>query len=286
MGQRRNLQGLRMLVTGASQGIGRSLVIEGLKAGMDVIAVARKQDLLDELVKDAPNKESSSGRLITVAGDVTDPAGRAKMLEAAKTRLGGLDILVNNAGIGATGHFAEEDNSVLRKIFEVNVFGLTETTRAFLPMIKAGKTPAIVNISSIAGLRGIPARAAYSSSKFAVEGFSEALRAELFKDKVDVLVVCPGLTQTNFSQNMLERKAKIQMDHKRGMTADEVALETLESMRRGRERVLLTRDAKRISFITKFFPRIADRIAKRKVAGLFKEEMIETKKGIYPSFLG
>lgn len=286
MGQRRNLQGLRMLVTGASQGIGRSLVIEGLKAGMDVIAVARKQDLLDELVKDAPNKESSSGRLITVAGDVTDPAGRAKMLDTAKTQLGGLDILVNNAGIGATGHFAEEDNSVLRKIFEVNVFGLTETTRAFLPMIKAGKTPAIVNISSIAGLRGIPARAAYSSSKFAVEGFSEALRAELFKDKVDVLVVCPGLTQTNFSQNMLERKAKIQMDHKRGMTADEVALETLESMRRGRERVLLTRDAKRISFITKFFPRIADRIAKRKVAGLFKEEMIETKKGIYPSFLG
>lgn len=286
MGQRRNLQGLRMLVTGASQGIGRSLVIEGLKAGMDVIAVARKQDLLDELVKDAPKKESSSARLITVAGDVTDPAGRAKMLETAKTQLGGLDILVNNAGIGATGHFAEEDNSVLRKIFEVNVFGLTETTRAFLPMIKAGKTPAIVNISSIAGLRGIPARAAYSSSKFAVEGFSEALRAELFKDKVDVLVVCPGLTQTNFSQNMLERKAKIQMDHKRGMTADEVAIETLESMRRGRERVLLTRDAKRISFITKFFPRIADRIAKRKVAGLFKEEMIETKKGIYPSFLG
>jgi len=286
MGQRRNLQGLRMLVTGASQGIGRSLVIEGLKAGMDVIAVARKQDLLDELVKDATAKGSTSGRLITVAGDVTDPAGRVKMLETAKTQLGGLDILVNNAGIGATGHFAEEDNSVLRKIFEVNVFGLTETTRVFLPMIKAGKTPAIVNISSIAGLRGIPARAAYSSSKFAVEGFSEALRAELFKDKVDVLVVCPGLTQTNFSQNMLERKAKIQMDHKRGMTADEVALETLESMRRGRERVLLTRDAKRISFITKFFPRIADRIAKRKVAGLFKEEMINTKKGIYPSFLG
>ncbi len=282
MGQIRNLTGLKMLVTGASQGIGRALVIEGLKAGMNVMAVARKPDLLKQLEVEA----SSPGKLLTLSADVSDSEGRLAMVRTVQANWNGLDILVNNAGVGATGHFAEEESSVLRRIFEVNVFGLMETTRVFLPMIKKGTTPAIVNISSIAGLRGIPARAAYSASKFAVEGFSDALRAELFKDHVSVLVVCPGLTQTHFSENMLERKAKIQMDHMRGMTATEVALACLASMRLGRDRLLLTRDAKKISFITKFMPRLADKIAKRKVAGLFKEEMIQTKQGVYPDFLG
>src|SRR5205814_3317187 len=134
---------------------------------------------------------------------------------------------INNAGIGATGHFAEVAPERLRKIMEVNFFGLTETTRAFLPLLRQGNRPAVVNISSIAGKRGIPARSEYSASKFAVQGFSEALRAELAKDGIDVLVVCPGLTQTNFSQNMLEQKARLQMDHMRGMTAEQVARATM-----------------------------------------------------------
>src|SRR5207244_6871507 len=140
-----------------------------------------------------------------------------KMVQAARECFGGLDILVNNAGIGATGHFADVSPERLRKIMEVNFFGLTETTRVFLPMLKQGNRPAIVNISSIAGKRGIPARSEYSASKFAVQGFSEALRAELAKDGVDVLVVCPGLTQTNFSHNMIEQKARMPFDHMRGM---------------------------------------------------------------------
>ena len=98
------------------------------------------------------------------------------MVEAAQQILGGADVLVNNAGIGATGHFAEAASDRLRRIMEVNFFGLTETTRVFLPLLRAGHRPAIVNISSIAGKRGIPARSEYSASKFAVQGFSEALR--------------------------------------------------------------------------------------------------------------
>src|SRR5205807_9591181 len=128
----------------------------------------------------------------------------------------------------------------LRKIFEVNVFGLTETTRVFIPMLKQGEKPAIVNISSIAGKRGIPGRSEYSASKFAVQGFSEALRAELYKDDIDVLIINPGLTQTNFSKNMLEQKAKVQLDHMRGMTAEEAALATLKAIERGSNEVTLT----------------------------------------------
>src|SRR4029077_9237913 len=148
----------------------------------------------------------------------------------ARHHFGGLDVLINNAGIGATGHFAEVAPERLRTIMEVNFFGLTETTRALLPLLRQGQRPAIVNISSIAGKRGIPARSEYSASKFAVQGFSEALRAELVKDGIDVLVVCPGLTQTNFSQNMLEQKARMPMDHMRGMTAAQVAKITLRAI--------------------------------------------------------
>jgi short-subunit dehydrogenase len=258
-----------MLITGASQGIGRALALEASARGVKVLAAARKEELLHELAAAARAK---GGILEIVAADVTAPADRQKMVDAARQRFGGLDVLVNNAGIGATGHFADGAEDRLRKIFEVNFFGLTETTRAFLPMLKEGITPAIVNISSIAGKRGISARADYSSSKFAVQGFSEALRAELAKDGIDVLVICPGLTQTNFSQNMIEQKALIPMDHLRGMTSEEVARQTLRAIEKGKDEITLSFKGKLLVWVCRFFPWIADRIMKRKVRGLFAEE--------------
>jgi short-subunit dehydrogenase len=156
---------------------------------------------------------------------------------------------------------------------EVNFFGLTETTRVFLPLLRKGVQPAIVNISSIAGKRGIPARSEYSASKFAVQGFSEALRAEVAKDGIEVLLVCPGLTQTNFSQNMLEQKARMPMDHMRGMTAEQVAIAIIKAIEHGRREVCLTLSGKLMVFVSRFFPRLADRIAARKVRSLFWDEI-------------
>src|SRR5205823_4052565 len=161
----------------------------------------------------------------------------------------------------------------LRQIMEVNFFGLTETTRVFLSMLKRGTRPAIVNISSIAGKRGIPARSEYSASKFAVQGFSEALRAELAKDGIDVLVICPGLTQTNFSRNMLEQKARLPFDHLRGMTSEQVAHATLRAIERGKNEITLTFKGKLITLVSRFFPRLADRFAARKVRSLFRDEI-------------
>jgi short-subunit dehydrogenase len=194
------------------------------------------------------------------------------MVEAARQHFGGLDVLVNNAGIGATGHFVEVSPERLRKIMEVNFFGVTETVRAFLPVLRAGNRPAIVNISSIAGKRGIPARSEYSASKFAVQGFSEALRAELAKDGIDVLVVCPGLTDTNFSKNMLEQKARMPVDHMRGMKPERAAAAILRTIERGRHEVCLTFQGKLLVFVSRFFPRLADRFAARRVRQLFRDE--------------
>jgi short-subunit dehydrogenase len=275
MGQRRSIAGARMLITGASQGIGRALAIEAAKQGAKVLAAARQEKYLQELAEEV---RAQGAALEVVVADVTSAADRMKMVETAQRCYGGLDILVNNAGIGATGHFADVDFGILRKIFEVNFFGLAETTRAVLPLLKQGNKPAIVNISSIVGKRGIPARSHYSSSKFAVQGFSEALRAELAKDGVDVLVVCPGLTQTNFSQNMLEQKAKVQLDHLRGMTSEDVARATLKAIAKGKNEVCLTFKGKLLVLFARFFPKVVDFFTKKKVRELFEDEMAQRHK--------
>lgn len=269
MGQRRSLRGMRVLITGASQGIGKQIVLAAARRGARVLAAARNEQLLKELVDEA-SKENL--QIQYVVADVTSAEDRRKMVLAAQDGMQGLDILINNAGIGATGHFADCSPERMRQIFEVNVFGLTETTRAFLPLLKQGNKPAIVNISSVAAKRGIPARSEYSASKFAVKGFSEALRAELYKDGVDVLVVSPGLTQTNFSQNMIEQKALVKLDHMRGMTADQVAWKTIRAIEKGKNESTLTFKGKLIALVSKWFPRLADWIVKKKVRGLFEEE--------------
>lgn len=243
---------------------------------MRVLAAARSESLLQELAQEA---KQTGGVLETVIADVTSPADRQKMVESAQRLFGGLDVLINNAGIGATGHFCEASPERLRSIMEVNFFGTTETTRAVLPMLLRGMTPAIVNISSLAGKRAFPARSDYSASKFAVQGFSEALRAELAKDGLDVIIVNPGLTQTNFSKNMLERKARMAVDHMRGMTAEAVAVATLHALEKGKAEVNLTLSGKLIVLFTRFLPRFVDWVIRRKVRSLFREEIAGRKSG-------
>jgi short-subunit dehydrogenase len=274
MGQRRSLVGSRVLITGASQGIGRALAVLAAQRRARVLAVARSAEMLKELAAKAP---AQGGALETLVADVCVPADRLRMVESAERRLGGLDLLINNAGIGATGHFVEAAPDRLRRIMEVNFFGVTETTRAFLPVLRRGRKPAIVNISSIAGKRGIPARSEYSASKFALQGFSEALRAELAKDGIDVLVICPGLTQTNFSHNMLEQKARLPMDHLRGMSAEAVAAATLRAIERGSNEIVLSFKGKLMVLVSRFLPRLADRVAARRVRELFEEEIAQRR---------
>lgn len=270
----RRIEGSRLLITGASQGIGKALAEEAARRGAKVLAAARSVELLEELQQSV---RAAGHTLEIVKADVTSPEDRQRMVQAAQDLFGGLDILVNNAGIGATGHFVEASPDRLRSIFEVNFFGLTETIRVFLPMLKQGNRPVIVNISSIAGKRGIPGRSEYSASKFAVEGFSEALRPELAKDGIDLVVICPGLTQTNFSKNMIEQKARLKLDHMRGMTSEQVALATLRAIEKSSRQITLTWQGKLLVLVSRFFPRIVDRITAKKVRELFKDEIAARK---------
>ena len=270
MGQRRHIAGSRMLITGASQGIGRALAEAATRRGAKLVLVARSEDRLHHL---AAELRAGGAAVEAVVADVTNPADRQRMLQAAVDRFGGLDILINNAGIGATGHFAEASEERLRKIMEVNFFALAETIRLAVPILRNGNRPMIVNISSVVGKRALPARSEYSASKYAVQGLSEALRAELVRYGIDVLVVCPGLTATNFPQNMIENRAKWPMDHKRSMTAAEVAEQTLRAIEKGKREVVLTGAGRLLVWLNRFFPRLVDALVARKVRSLYRDEM-------------
>ena len=261
------LDGKIALVTGGNRGIGRGIAEALHREGAAVFLTARDAQAAAAAAKQV------GARAHGHACDVRDFDQVLRLFADIDRDAGGLDILVNNAGIGATGHFVEVSPQRLRQIMEVNFFGMTEMVRLFLPLLRAGNRPAIVNISSIAGKRAIPARSEYSASKFALQGFSEALRAELAKDGIDVVVVCPGLTDTNFSKNMLEQKARMPVDHLRGMKPEKVAVATLRAIERGRHEVCLTPQGKLIVFVSRFFPRLADRIAARRVRELFRDEL-------------
>ena len=169
---KRKLTGKRVLITGASSGIGWQIARQLGTQNAKLVVTARRRERLDELCEWVQN---NGGECQAVSGDITDPEHRRQLLEACQSEYGGLDILVNNAGTTAMGPFAEASEDRLRTIFEVNFFSLTELTRLALPYLKRGDDPLLVNMSSVLGHRAVPLKVEYCASKFAVHGFSDAL---------------------------------------------------------------------------------------------------------------
>jgi NAD(P)-dependent dehydrogenase (short-subunit alcohol dehydrogenase family) len=179
-------------ITGASTGFGRILAEEVLKGGGRVVVTARKLDKVADLEEKYPEKAKA------FALDVTDPAQILSIAAQTLTTFGPVDVLVNNAGYGLAGGIEEASEDEFMPVFETNVFGLMRVTRAFLPHFRKQRSGNIVNLSSIGGLIGSAGWGYYNASKFAVEGFSEALAAELAPLGVHVTIVEPGPFRTDF----------------------------------------------------------------------------------------
>jgi len=257
---RREIQGSRALVTGASSGIGRELAVQLAGGGADVVVVARREERLKEL---AEQIVADGGRIETIAGDITDRQTRRDAVETAESSFGGLDILINNAGVGALGPFEHSDPDRLRTVFEVNFFALVEMTRLALPLLKRGTNPMVVNVSSILGRRGVPHNSGYSASKFAVQGFSESIRAELAGQKVDVLVVNPGTTETEFFDSVLQRTGEPSWPEHSAVSAAEVARKTILAIRRGRHEIIPYGWGKLFCWLNRLSPRLVDSLMAR-----------------------
>jgi short-subunit dehydrogenase len=256
----RRLTDRRALITGASSGIGRALAIELARRGVDCVLLARREDRLAEVVQQV---HSLSRRAVAIAGDVTDPAARRRALDAARDQLGGLDILVNNAGIAAHGRFAEADPGRLRPIMEVNFFAPAELMREALPLLGEGRQPIVVNIGSILGHRGCPHKSEYSASKFALHGFSEAVRPELLTLGIDLLVVAAGPTETEHFDTLIEEKGELPWGNPRRKPASDVAWSIVRAIERGRSEVITSWRGWFWTLLNRLSPRLVDRIMAR-----------------------
>ncbi len=258
----RKIPGTRAIVSGASSGIGRAVALELARAGADVVILARREERLNEL---AQQITAIGRRVESVVGDITDPDVRHRAIAAATSKLGGLDILVNNAGIGAMGLFEDANPERLRRVMEVNFFALVEMTRAALPHLKQADRPIVVNVSSILGHRGTPHSSEYSASKFAVQGFSEAIRAEFSKHEIDVLVVSPGTTATEFFDSVIEQTSTPSWPEHTPVTAEEVARQMVVAIRRGRHEIIPYRYGKVLCWLNRLSPGLVDRLMTRYV---------------------
>jgi NAD(P)-dependent dehydrogenase (short-subunit alcohol dehydrogenase family) len=179
-------------ITGASTGFGRLLAEEVLKAGGKVIATARKLDKIVDLEKQYPKSAKA------LALDVTDAGQIDSAVRQAVAHFGRVDVLVNNAGYGVAGAVEEVSEAEFMPMFETNVFGLIHVTRAFLPHLREQRSGHILNLSSIGGVVASAGMGYYNASKFAVEGLSEALAAELAPLGIHVTIVEPGPFRTDF----------------------------------------------------------------------------------------
>jgi NAD(P)-dependent dehydrogenase (short-subunit alcohol dehydrogenase family) len=182
-------------VTGAGRGLGHQIALRALDEGAHVVAAARDLDQVEAAFAAVPG---FAERVLPVALDVTDQGQAAAAVEAAIARFGRIDVLVNNAGRGLLGAVEETSAAEVEAVFATNVFGLLNVVRAVLPHMRAEHSGRIVNIGSMGGFAQVPGWGVYGATKFAVEGLSEAMRAELAPLGIEVTIVEPGSFRTDF----------------------------------------------------------------------------------------
>jgi short-subunit dehydrogenase len=249
------------VVTGGTDGIGKALVDLLLTKGAKVAACGRNHDKLYRLQSEYP-----SYPLHTVVADVSSENDCRHFIESTLKVFGGIDVLINNAGISMRALLKDASTEVIRNVMEINFFGAVYCTKYALDSIIERKG-SIIGISSIAGYRGLPGRSGYSASKFALQGWLEAIRTELMDSDVHVMWVCPGFTSSNIRNAALNDKGEphgeTPMDEGSMMTTEECARHILKAIKNKKRSLVLTFTGKRTVFMNKFFPSWADKLVQK-----------------------
>ncbi len=248
-------------ITGGSDGIGKALIETLIPMGAKIATCARNQDKLQDLQINY-SKES----LLCMVADVSNYNDCKLFIELAIQNFGGIDILINNAGISMRSLLVDADVEVIKKVMEINFFGTVYCTKLALTSIIQRKGT-IVGVSSIAGYRGLPGRSGYSASKFALNGWLEAVRTELMEDQVNVMWVCPSFTKSNIRNAALNAKAEAQgespLDESSLMSSNECAKHILKAIEKRKRTLVLTARGKQTVWINKLFPAWADKLTRK-----------------------
>lgn len=250
------MQNKVVVITGGTSGIGKALAITYLKAGAKVAVCGRKSDVLQ-----AMEKEVASDNLYTYTADVSKEEDCKQFVEQVIARLGKIDILINNAGISMRALFRDADLTVLKQLMDINFWGTVYCTKYALPSLLANKGT-VVGVSSIAGYRGLPGRTGYSASKFAMQGFLEALRTENLHTGINVMWVSPGFTASNIRNTALNEQGRAQaetpLDEGKLMSAETVADEIMKAVTKRKRTLVLTGQGKLTVLLSKLFPGLLD----------------------------
>jgi len=254
-------QGAVAIVTGASGGIGRELVRRLARAGTIVIANARRERRLSELRDELARIVPAVPLPEPVVGDVSEPEVRERLVRrAAELGDGQLDLLVNNAGVGGIGPFELATPERLRRIMEVNFFAPVELTRAALPLLKQGRHAVICNVGSVLGHRAVPNKSEYCASKFALHGWSDSLRAELRPLGIQVTLVSPSTTRSEFFDSVIDSDPGTTSQNWGSWSPERVAGATLAAIRARRSEVILSLGGKALVYADRICPPLMNRL--------------------------
>jgi short-subunit dehydrogenase len=256
----RPLRDQRILLTGASSGIGWHLALQLAASGARVVATARRESRLIELASKSNSNSKTKSAIHYLAGDLTSDPFRQQLIQYTVEQLGGLDILINNAGAGAIGRFCDASPTRLRSIMEIDFFAPVELTRLAVPHLQKGNRPAIMLIGSVLGHRAVPGKSEYCAAKFALRGWGEALRCELHPVGIDVIMLSPSTTQSEFFDNLHDSSSKLKNKSLGSTPPATVAKIAKRALQRNSRDVILSAGGKSLVWASRFCPRILDRI--------------------------
>ncbi|MBA3829566.1 MAG: SDR family oxidoreductase [Taibaiella sp.] len=250
-----------IVITGASSGIGKALAIQAMLLGAKVAVCARNSEKLEAAFKD-----SLKTGLIIFQADVSKEADCKAFIDHTILQWGRIDVLINNAGISMRALFEDTDLSVLKELMDVNFWGTVYCTHYALPCIRKGNG-VIVGVSSIAGNRGLPGRTGYSASKYAMQGFLEALRTELLHTGTHVMWVSPGFTASNI-RNVARsadgsQQSETPLEENKLMSPERCAKIILDGIVRRRRTIVMTTQGKLAVWVNKILPSLADKLVYR-----------------------
>lgn len=252
-----NFNNKTIIVTGASSGIGLAMARVFADYGANVVLAARSGDKLVEIANQIGDKA------LAVQCDVVDEKQCQELVKKAVAKFGGVDVLINNAGLSMRALFDDVDLSVMHKLMDVNFWGCVNCTKYALPYIQKAKG-SIVGISSVAGFHGLPARAGYSASKYAMHGFLETIRVENLYKNVHVMLVAPGFTESNVRLSALTANGSAQGQSPRAegkmMTAKEVAIRVAKGVAKRKRMVVMDFEGKGTRLIKCLSPKLLDKI--------------------------
>jgi short-subunit dehydrogenase len=254
------IAGRRVLLTGGSGGIGIAIAAELLAGGASVLLAGRDATALQAA---AARLAAPPGRVATFAADVADEADRARLVAFATGWQGGIDVLVNNAGLADFAWLEEQTVARIDRLLEVNVHGPIQLCRALLPLLSRQAAADIVNVGSVFGSIGYPGQAVYSASKFALRGFSEALRRELAGGSVRVHYLAPRATRTAMNAGAVDR-----LNAELGVAMDEpavVARALRRMLERGTPFAVLGWPEKLFARLNALLPRVVDGALQRQL---------------------